>query len=108
MANIPKIPLYDNLLAKKSQSGVPKVSPEQISAILRGLNKEQCEQLTVIMIHFYHRTYGHIQPFTVPINNKTRGLPYDIKISTSGKGFSFGYNSLPPDLRDIIIIYCMG
>lgn len=116
-----KLPLYDTLIAKLSEKASKEgltITPEyktKLVSVLNSLNPEQASQVALLLIHYYFLNNPYSNPFTSAnskINSRTnRGsksenLPFDIKISSSGKGFSFDIDTLPVAIQALLGIYC--
>jgi len=111
------LPLYDYLarkLSDKISQGNFSVTPNykaKLCAALSSLTIEQAEQIALLIIHYYFLTNSGRNPF-IPENCVSRGtsrgrnLPYGIKISPSGKGFSFDIDKFPASFQALLGIYC--
>lgn len=95
----PTLPLYESL-AQKNQQQSNVVDTECLTEILTSLDPQQAQQVALLLIHHYYITTGQC----INANN----LPYGIKLSSSGKGFSFDPNMLTQDLLCILNTYCTG
>lgn len=111
------LPLYDNLtkqLSEKVSKGNFSVTPEyrsKLYSMLSSLTIEQSEQITLLIIHYYFLTNNDKNPFTNENCNqkggsRMRNLPYGIKISPSGKGFSFDIDKVPILFQALLGMYC--
>jgi hypothetical protein len=116
--NLRKFPLYETLLAKltekvnQSQISITPEYTSKLACILNSLDSERSIQVTLLFIHyFFAHSTDPTSPFTT--NNCTQKssrqssvLPFDIKTSPTGKGFSFDLNKIPPDLQALLGVYC--
>lgn len=110
-----RLPLYDNLSREletrmsKGNFSLPNDFNEYLSTALTSLNKEQAEQVVLLITHYYFLTNSD-NPFTAEnCNPKQKGksrLPYGMKIGPSGKGLSLNLNAIPPAFLALLGIYC--
>lgn len=107
--NLRKLPLYEEILKRlneKSAKGNFSINAEfktKLCNILCSLQKDQCDQIGLLIIHYYFLT-GDGNPF----NREDRSiqLPFGIKENPSGKGCSFDVDNLPLNLQVLLGIYC--
>lgn len=113
------LPLYDTLVAKLSQrvnQGQYSITPEyklRLTTILSNLDSTRATEVALLLIHCYYLVNPDSNPFT-PTNcsvktssrSNVSNLPYDIKISSSGKGFSFELEKIPMQVQALLGIYC--
>lgn len=112
--NLRKFPLYETLLAKltekvnQSQISITPEYTSKLACILNNLDLERSKQVTLLLIHYlFANSTEPTNPFTT--NNctqKSSGLPFDIKTSPNGKGFSFDLNKIPPAFQALLGVYC--
>jgi hypothetical protein len=81
------LPLYESLNPREGQHSITPEYLQRLSSILTSISPDCAEQVALLLIHHYQLTSS--QPFD-PTNP-----PYGIKMSPSGKGFSFDLKMLP-------------
>ena len=107
------LPLYNNLsekLTTRMSHGHFSITPEfrtKLCTTLNSLSVNQSEQVTILIIHYYYLTNFSHNPFHPDVClPKSKNLPFGIKISPSGKGFSFDIDGLPIALQALLGMYC--
>lgn len=98
------LPLYDLLVQRLNQQNQqqPIIIDTnyliRLTEVLTSLEPNQAEQVALLIIHYYYSTTN--QPLDLT------NLPYGIKLSSSGKGFSFDPNLLPVSFLALLGTYC--
>lgn len=116
-ARVFELPLYTNLaqqLSEKVSQGNFLITPDyrsKLCNVLSSLGVNQSEQIALLLIHYYFLTNPNKNPFTYEncnskSGNRSRNLPFGIKISPSGKGFSFDIDKLPIAFQALLGSYC--
>lgn len=117
------LPLYDRLaeqLNEKISQGNFSISSEyrkKLRKVLNSLNQDQANQVALLLIHYYFLTVPSSQPFTVSnlkTGTRTHGaqsigaqvLPFGIRVSPSGQGFSFELDQLNGSIQALLGTYC--
>jgi hypothetical protein len=117
--NLRKFPLYDTLVAKLSQRVNQEnysVTPEyksRLSTILSNLDPARGTEISLLLIHYYFLTTPDSNPFTLSnctvkssARSSVNNLPYNIRISPPGTGYSFDIDTLPIPFQALLGIYC--
>lgn len=116
--NLRRLPLYENLLNRLTEKVNQKqvsITPEftaKLACILNTLDPDRANQVALLFIHYFFANSTDLNnPFT--INNctqkssrQTSVLPFDIKTSSTGKGFSFDLNKIPTPFQALLGVYC--
>lgn len=100
-----KCPIYDTFAIRVTEKDLPQYTinvKSKLTRLLNSLSQEQAEQITVLLIHFYFLNNPESNPFTP----KNKNLPYGIKVSPSGKGFSFNFETIPIAFQVLLCKYC--
>lgn len=115
------LPLYDTLvdkLTKKINQENFSITDEyknRLKSILSNLDPSRANHIVLLLVHYYFLTHPNSNPFTLEncsikstSRSKVSNLPYDIIISSSGKGLSFDYddNKVPHPLQALLGVYC--
>jgi len=96
-SHIQKLPLYD-LFNTKHEAPITQAYIDKLTTTLSSLTPDQAQQVALLLIHHYHLTQSY------PFDRST--LPYGMKISSSGKGFSFDLSTLPNTFILLLGNYC--
>jgi len=112
---LPFLPIYNNLVealnAKISQGNfsIRAEYRNQIHQILNSSSLDHGEQISLLLIHYYFLSHltpdGQIDLSTNPFVSG-HNLPYGIKLSPSGEGFSFELDQLDPSFQALLGTYC--
>ena len=113
------LPLYDTLLSNLTDRANQEnfsITPEyknKLCTVLNSLDPPRATEIALLLIHYYFLVNPNSNPFTINnCNSKTssrsnfNALPYGIKISSSGKGFSFDIDTLPIPFQALLGTYC--
>ena len=114
------LPLYDTLSVKVMQrinQNTFSITPEyklKLINVLNSLDPAKASEICLLVIHYYFLTIRDSNPF-IPSNctakssrNIANNLPYDIRVSSSGKGISFDIDKLPAQFQALLGICCLS
>jgi len=103
-----ELPLYQTLynrIVAKGQLTAP--NPTKLTEALSGISLEQAKEVTLLIIHYHFLLDSSDNPF---VSENTSGrktkLPFGIKVSTGGRGFSLDLKQLPDGLLLLLDEYC--
>lgn len=116
------LPLYDILVEKLTKKinqenfSVTEEYKNRLRTVLSNLDPPRANQIVILLIHYYFLTHPNsTNPFTLEncsakstSRNKISNLPYDIIVSSSGKGLSFDIkdDKVPIPLQALLGVYC--
>ena len=108
------LPLYNTLahqLTQKIREGKFSITSDyknRLTIALNSLSRDHAEQITVLIIHYFYLTNVQGNPF-IRDEFTTKGsfkLPYEMRVSTTGKGLSFNIDAFPSSFQALLGIYC--
>lgn len=104
------LPLYDNLVSQATEKiAQGHVYPHKIQLVdicNQINNPTQINHLVLLLIHHYYLTNPNQNLFYDLDGRKNKNLPYGIKVSPGGRGFSVDLSLLPDLLIQIMFEYC--